>query len=425
MTYQAIRTNEAHKTLWVLMLFAYLLLPLGSVAQINISGKVFGGARQADVQGHTFVQIGAEKHDVIIDAVYGGNDIAGTIGSSPLPGDEHINGSYSSFVRTVKEATGKHLFIGQLFGGGYGQYTYTPDGNKFKTEITYKVWDANENEGNGAFVDKPVQLTDIVKPELAKAYVDIHGGTIAYVYGGGDNVTVTERTDICIDNASDVTTKITDVTNADVNTNNLLNAARLVDMGIPAIQDVINSDTYQISRVFGGNNKADMAIRPMWHLQQGKIENLYSGGNEGRMTSPVGLLLEIKPTVSDNLLIDNVYGGCRKADVRPLNPENGQDMGTSQIQLPDLDEDGNLKYAFPAGLAARVLVYGGNINNVYGGNDITGRVYGGNAVGVYHSIRGNIYGGGNGSYPYTDNVALKNTLQYGDYYYGDFMTANN
>ena len=51
---------------------------------------------------------------------------------------------------------------------------------------------------------------------------------------------------------------------------------------------------------------------------------------------------------------------------------------------------------------------GGDINNVYGGNDISGKVYGGNAVGIRTSVRGDVYGGGNGSYPYTDNIALKN-----------------
>ena len=90
-------------------------------AQVNIQGKVFGGARQADVGGHTYVNIGADKHDVIINAVYGGNDISGTIGSSTKPDgvDEgnHVEGlaNYNAFVRTDKEATGKHLFIGHLF----------------------------------------------------------------------------------------------------------------------------------------------------------------------------------------------------------------------------------------------------------------------------------------------------------------------
>ena len=49
----------------------------------RLEGSVFGGARQADVAGCTFVNIDGEhiSSDIIINAVYGGNDISGTIGS--------------------------------------------------------------------------------------------------------------------------------------------------------------------------------------------------------------------------------------------------------------------------------------------------------------------------------------------------------
>jgi len=191
-----------------------LLTAEAAQAQINISGKVFGGARQANVGGHTYVNISAQKHDVIINAVYGGNDIAGTIGSSTKPSGvddgNHIDGlgSYNSFVRTDKEAMGKHLFIGQLFGGGYGNYTYdNPDNGKFDVTVpNMKVWD--ENESN--FKTQSITFQAVFKPELAKAYVDLHGGTFGYVYGGGDNVTVTANTQICINNESERTTSIKD-----------------------------------------------------------------------------------------------------------------------------------------------------------------------------------------------------------------------
>lgn len=430
--------QRAMLCLWVSLL---LFLPMSLSAQINIKGKVFGGARQADVQGHTFVEIGAEKHDVVIDYVFGGNDIAGTIGSSDnIPTDikkaeeNEVDNSWNAFIKLSDGP--KKVYIGQLFGGGYGDYTYDNetivDGKKkYDAHLTYTVWDPTLNNNTGGLDhNHAVTLSSIFKPELGRTYMEICGGSIVYAYGGGNNVTVTDNTTICYDNPSTVVNSIK-ARNADgtESATELLTEDRFIQMGINTKFSQPSSDEFQVGRFFGGNNKADMAIRPMWHLQQGKIRNLYSGGNEGRMISPVGLLLEIDPKVpdgstyeeakaiKDKLVIDNVYGGCRKADVRPLNPDNGQDMGTSQIQLPDLDEEGKLKYAFPAGLAARVLVYGGDINNVYGGNDITGLVYGGNAVGVYSSIRGSIYGGGNGSYPYTDNLSLKSSLAYGDFYY--------
>ena len=400
-----------------------LLVAMTAQAQVNISGKVFGGARQADVEGHTYVSISAQAHDVIINAVYGGNDISGNIGWSSEPAgvddDNHLDLSkYNAFVRTDKEADGKHLFIGQLFGGGYGNYTYKglnddpnkpKENDKFDVEWNVTEWDPTANSGAGAFVNKMITLSDIDKPELDRTYVDLHGGTFGYVFGGGDNVTVKENTQICINNTS-TRTKTANETGGQA----LLTTQRLKDMGINTEyfnkleNHVAGVDKFLFSRVFGGNNKADMSIMPTWHLQKGSIENLYSGGNEGRMTSDKGLLLEIgSPTVESQINIYNVYGGCRKSDVCPLNAD-----GTAAAHVYNLTG-----YNFPAEFAARTLVRSGKIHNVYGGNDVRGRVYFGNAVGIYTSISGNVYGGGNGSYPYTDNADLANDPVYGDFYY--------
>ena len=50
----------------------------------NPKGKLFGGARMANVGGNTFVNIDGENASgyVLINQVYGGNDIAGTIGEN-------------------------------------------------------------------------------------------------------------------------------------------------------------------------------------------------------------------------------------------------------------------------------------------------------------------------------------------------------
>ena len=396
----------------LLLLAAFFLLPSSFFhlhAQIVIGGNVYGGARQANVGKSTFVNVGADHHDVLIKAVYGGNDISGTIGTSenvPTGLDEAaLNGitdadgdnegknykGYNTFVRISPEATKTtgegdkavttqlhNIFIASLFGGGNGDYTY--------------------GEGDH-------------RPDVSKAYLEIKGGTVAFVYGGGNNATVTEATDICIDNNSQVTTSITD--GGENSPNLLLSEGRLKAMGLSALgEDIVLRDTYHFSRVFGGNNQAEMSIRPTWHLYKGNIDNLYSGGNAGPMTSPVGLLLEIP--VNSNIMVNNVYGGCRKADVHPLKSGSLTDATLDEPELKDIQLEG---YRFPAGLSARVLVRGGDINNVYGGNDITGNVTGGNAVGIYTSVRGDVYGGGNGSYPYTDNSELANDLKYGDYYY--------
>lgn len=347
--------------------------------------RVFGGARMADVGGSASVHIDGEHmtDDILINYVYGGNDIAGTITTSAsvqtTPERKEMTGTGNETVTTQPH----NIFIGQLFGGGNGDYDYS---------------EGSDYDGK-------------TRPDLGRTSLELRGGTIAYVYGGGNNATVTEATDIRIDNSSAVTTAIpAGASDAD---NKLLQNgfARLSQMGIGVLESVVLRDTYQFSRVFGGNNKAEMSIMPVWHLENGKIDNLYSGGNEGNMTSPTGLLLEIPAT--SNITVNNLYGGCRKADVRPM--RDGVDVTAPALA----------GYRFPEGLPAHVRILGGNINNVYGGNDISGKVWGGSSVGIYHSIIGDVYGGGNGSYAYTDKESQKSHLVYGDFYYDPHTAASS
>ena len=367
--------------------------------------EVYGGARMADITGNTFVHIDGEHASsyIVINKVYGGNDISGTIGVTDkeenskeiekrLPTEltqataNGVTKDWDAFVRVSSkknvETTGEGdektttaaVYIGQLFGGGNGEQTKNHPG--------------------------------LALPELGKTYLEIVGGSIVYAYGGGNNATVTDKTYICVDNPSQVVNHIYD------HGKELLTNDRFkIGMGINTGLSYPGSDEFQIGRFFGGNNMAVMTIRPTWFLKSGMIRNLYSGGNQGNMTSPEGLLLTIDK--DSKIIVDNLFGGCRMADVRPLD-KNGNPVETGNIT----------GYNFPPGYSARVVISGGDINNVYGGNDISGKVYGGNAVGIRHSVRGDVYGGGNGSYPYTDNGALKDDDVYGDLYYGDFMTEN-
>ncbi len=415
--------------------------------------RVFGGARMANVGGRAFVHLDAEHSSspyTLINYVFGGNDISGIIGQSSAKtrpteltkDDENgIDNSWDAFVRvsskmtpvyytqeeadayntennltpadegfvtttTVKTAVlasdNQKIYVGQLFGGGNGDYTYNTTTNSAgKYEVKSK--DGTEILGTSTKVFE--------KPELNRTYLEILGGSMVYAFGGGNNATVTDDAVICVDNPSEVVYSIVDRTNknADPTTGELLTTERTTqDMALNAVTTYATSDAFQIGSFFGGNNKVEMKIQPVWHLNSGKIRNIYSGGNEGDMTCPIGLLLEIP--VTSSIIVDNIYGGCRKANVHPLD-DNGAEVPSNSIQLEDED------YKFPSGLSARVLVSGGDINNVYGGNDISGRVWGGTAVGIYTSIRGDVYGGGNGSYAYTDNSELKDDPTWGDFYY--------
>ena len=382
---------------------------------------VFAGARMANVGGSAFVHIDGEhaSNYILADYVYGGNDISGTIGTSDnVPteltevirdemtdeqksGKNAINNTWNAFVRisTKTETVGgkeeeaddaQKIYIGQLFGGGNGYY-------KYETKTTGTGTIVKDALSNDEIVSSSTTLSE---PELGKTYLEILGGSIVYAYGGGNNATVTDTTVICLDNPSKVVNSIRDTRITTENSGELLTDKRFELMRINTGFSYPSSDAFQIGRLFGGNNKAEMAIRPIWRLKRGKVRNLYSGGNEGAMTSKTGIHLVLN---SADMKVDNVYGGCRMADVNP-----------AKNTIVEETIEGTY---FPAGYAARVLVTAGDINNVYGGNDVTGNVYGGNAVGIHSSIKGDVYGGGNGSYPYTDKVEYKNDDIYKDIYY--------
>ena len=458
----------------------------------NKKGKVFGGARMANVGGRTFVHIDGEHftaHNatipdyIVVNQVFGGNDIAGHIGTGKVPKEEltavkrdghsedaddpkrnAVDDTFNSFVRVSTLATDKHyteeeirlastdpedaaygksttdvkpdpnakkVYIGQLFAGGNGDYDYEQVPGPAEGKVTHRIYNRSDknHESPVAEIVTDEGSTGFHLPELDKTYLEVVGGSIVYAYGGGNNATVKEQNIIHVDNPSAVVNHVlvnkttgkeanadtyetykTNLANKEENPapsgfEELLSGDRFIEMGINTTFSQPSSGAYQIGRFFGGNNAATMNIRPTWNLLAGKIRNLYSGGNKGNMTSPEGLLLEIKNY--STLIVDNLYGGCRMADVIPT---------VDGKYSPCTNLDG---YYFPSELSARVLVNGGHINNVYGGNDVTGTVYGGNAVGIHVTVYGDVYGGGNGAYPYTDSPSLKDDPTYGDFCYYD------
>ena len=491
-------------------------------------GRVFGGARMANVRGSSYVHIDGENFSdansasnpdyIVVNQVFGGNDIAGTIGTAAAVGEtipadltavkrtsedaknykkNVVNETFNSYVRistktaytaediaaaqegdpaygksagfvdhyTEEEiaaassnpdnpaygkttsdikppANAKKVYIGQLFGGGNGDYYYDQSTAAGKT--THNIYSKDPSKG-GVLIESLITDEGEVGfqlPELNKTYLEIKGGSIVYGYGGGNNATVKEQAIIHFDNPSAVVNHIlvNETTGEEANAatytaydeflaggthtidepfvkgktyTNLLSTNRFKEMGINTTFSKPSSGAYQVGRFFGGNNKATMAIRPTWNLLAGKIRNLYSGGNKGNMTSPEGLLLEIKDY--STLIVDNLYGGCRMADVMPT--ANG-------IYTPCTNLEG---YYFPDELSARVMVEGGHVHNVYGGNDVTGTVYGGNAVGIKTTVYGDVYGGGNGAYPYTDliNEESEDWETYGDFHYDAAGSSEN
>ena len=333
----------------------------------TIQGDVFGGARMADISGRTYVHINGEEavSALIVKAVYGGNDISGTIGTGgDVPftaSNTTINNTWNAFIRATKN-NAYPIIIGSLYGGGNGAYEYIENGEGFKVTL-----------GNATYTVNNI-------PTLNRAYLELNGGIYGSVYGGGNAATVTESTVIYANNSTAINGTLNRVPKTNATILGLYEGA---DYTTDGDNMVLN---YHISRMFGGNNLAEMSIRPTWDLKQADINNLYSGGNRGDMTHPNGIAIAIQ---SDRVRVNNVYGGCRMADVNPSSISN--------------EKETIYNYEFEPGYAARVYITGGKINNIYGGNDISGKVYYGTNVEIHGAISGDVYGAGNGSYAYTDN----------------------
>ncbi len=109
---------------------AYLTAPAsatGSFTSKNVNscliyGAVFGGGRMADVNGKTEVVI---INCDSIGAVYGGNDIAGSVvgaDGSTITLGVNAGDSYSSTYNS--NAASNNVVIGSVYGGGNGYYAY-------------------------------------------------------------------------------------------------------------------------------------------------------------------------------------------------------------------------------------------------------------------------------------------------------------
>ena len=375
-----------------------------------IEGSVFGGARMANVGGHAFVHVdGAHQtSNIVVKAVYGGNDIAGTIGTLGnatlgfSPKVEALNtgtfdkSTFNAFVyTTANETSDKPYVIGSLYGGGNGAYEYiAAEAGKYTVNV----------DGMEYTIDD--------KPELAKTYIEIGGGFFGHVFGGGNKVTITENTVIYTENKTPFNGIVNRVCHEH---------AKIIDLDDRHYRRVVTEDhkalhedlifDHHISGLFGGNNLADMDIRPTWYLKEGRVNNLYSGGNKGRMTHPNGIVLPLR---SNDLRVNNVYGGCRIADVYPgtIQPT------TETFSSWDFTKNQMSEYSFTEGYSSRVFITDGHFNNVYGGNDISGVVYHGSNVELHGGSAVNVYGGGNGSYAYTDQASwVEQHPEDADFYY--------
>ena len=333
------------------------------IATVHMTGgkvvnNVFGGGNMASVYGINDVLV---EGGTIEGALYGGNDRAGSVRKFDLRAPTATasdmvtsTGDITSYVHV----TGKP-YIGEVFGGGNGDYDYSENSD---VPICGDP-DLVKPIQQGTFVDINIddggygEATGSAKDAIVAA--GSGGGYIGTVYGGGDGVYV---------NGS-----ITVFLNVKKN---------------PA-EDWSGEDN--VGTIFGGNNKGHLLSVPDIVLFNGQVHDVYGGSNQGNMN---GRMLTNLGGVSE-------YGSYVRL-LKRYYPEGGSAAGYDVNAVVSGNVYGGCRLSDVAHNSL-VLVEGGNhhLARIFGGNDISGTIYGtANVVIDSTSEVKEIYGGGNGLYTY-------------------------
>ena len=416
--------------------------------------KAYGGAREANIDGGTHVYISestAHQGSTIVSEVYGGNDRSGTIkGKFPLYYLGYTNGANTHedypYVDFRSDIESKDDYIvecpytntmdstSKLYNttSWPGVTCYVQVGGTLGTSEGYPIIGKIFAGGDGSNYSEGTDPDNIpAKPEVKSAMLDISGGTLCQAFGGGNDVTVTERNYIRVNQKDPALATYTAVGGSAG-----IALARYYTKDAPINMYTLSGSTfsfhYNIGELFGGNNLADMSIQPRWDLHDGKISDVYSGGNAGRMTyyNPAGVAAEqskvndpyatvdainagaprgLSITIDhDDIEIGNLYGGCRIANVQAV-ASSETTLGTGDTETT---VSGERRVTFPDGYyGATVNVRAGKIENVYGGNDVAGNVINGTNVNIDGAISGDVYGAGNGDYLYRYNKDITDVTE--------------
>lgn len=358
----------------------------------NIQGDAFAGGRCASVYGFATIYT-TPASQITINNVYGGNDISGNVTNSgstlrPVCGTSGNKGFDGETTLTADNSASYVMIQGtphitNVFGGGNGEYDYRTNGEVWTwgTNARKVAELCNINSNEEALAAKPTQTSSYVDVNMGE-YSGSGASALAYIgttYGGG--------------NAASVGNAITYVTGkgrietayAGGNGADVKDLAKITTSFENV--DVATGEDFNIKTIFGGNNAAEMNSRylPEIDLVNGQFKNVYGGGNAGDMKTngeKAGIAnLSTFVHIHDGVTItDYLYGGCNQANV---------DQGVY------------------------VLVDGGKVANLFGGNDISGNIAGEARIDLKGGTVDYIYGGSNGKYDYENgNVYVFNSANH-------------
>lgn len=267
-----------------------------------ILGSVFGGGRMADVTGKTEVVI---VNCDSIGAVYGGNDIAGTV-----EGNSGVNGStitlgvdtgdpYASTYGTTDPTIG--IRIGDVYGGGNGYYAYgTTSIQQASYNTTYDVADGAgikaftplHPEGEVVWTNNTGSSYHLVPPTIPKAEILVANNYVKIdsLFGGAKNAILNNGTNdvnITIDGGTIFTVfggnnfggSLGYLSHERIIVNNTT-----VKTSVSDYQNNRMGRDFGIGYLFGGGNKVQGQYVEIT-VNGGQMDTVFGGGNSADVRS--------------------------------------------------------------------------------------------------------------------------------------------
>ncbi len=360
-------------------------------------GDLFGGAREANITGNVAFSIEGGK----INRIFGGNNVSG-----------NVAGSIQVNIAEDKEKYDCGLHVGYVYGGGQdAAYTPTtpgayPEVNIIGGNIAHDVFGgglgataivtsnptvtiSGGSVGNNVFGGGSLAETE------GNPTVNVSGGTVTHdVYGGGALADVNGNTTVNL-------------------TSGAVGSAYGGALGSAEVAAKVNGDTYvhldgskvTETGIFGANN---LNGTPTGHVKvhvtrttprdgfEYAVPAVYGGGNlSAYVPTNTEDFAEVLIENCDNS-IEYVYGGGNAAPVpatkvtiygaNAINHAFAGGNGAGQSEDPDAPNynpgaDVGFKGYYSQGSreeygtgTAQITVYGGTVNNVYGGSNTLGYI---------------------------------------------------
>lgn len=314
------KSVEARMKRFLTMALAVMAFTMAN-AQVTphptIGGSVFGGGRMADVDGNTTVTV---VNCDTISAVYGGNDIAGTVG-----------GANGSTIQIGTAATDALIRIGSVYGGGNGYYVYG-GGSEFTgaTSASFtggvKAMNADGEPVGESFLASGT-IPSILKTSItilpAGADADhVQRVRIGELFGGAKNAFVTatsnNSTNIVINGGTIYAVFGGNNYGGTLGTGSTHNIV-LNNSTTTNTENVVNGDwtgfgrEYGIRYLYGGGNKVE-AQNVVISMTGGQVDTLFAGGNSADLAVAGTATVTINCGTPSTLITNALYPNAASWD---------------------------------------------------------------------------------------------------------------